>query len=110
MDLKSFYSCQSSGDVVDGDEPVEFDKDTAISVAMQILREPGDFIGFVGSNDKVLQFYYEESGEIWVEHPSQIDGGSFGKMISLFELESVLVNLPEKFHKMCIPDLEFRSW
>ena len=110
MRFKSFYSCRSSGDVVDSNEPMEFDKDTAVSVAMQILRDPGDFIGFVGTNDKVLQFYYEDSGEIWVEHPSQRDGGSFGKYISLNDLESVLINLPEKFHKMCIPSLEFRSW
>lgn len=110
MELKSFYSSQSSGDVVDSAEPIEFDKDTVIGLAMQILREPGDFIGFIGSNDKVLQFYYEESGEIWVEHPSQRDGGSFGKYISLSDLEPLLIKLPEKFHKMCIPGLEFRSW
>ncbi|ODB99029.1 hypothetical protein A3197_16685 [Candidatus Thiodiazotropha endoloripes] len=87
-----------------------FDKDTAISVAMQILREPGDFIGFIGTNEKVLQFYYEDDGRIWVEHPSQKDGGSFGKYIPVQELEPILINLPEKFHKMCIPNLEFRSW
>ena len=91
-------------------EPASFDKDTAVSVALQILRDPGDFIGFIDGNERVLQFYLQESGEVWVEHPSPKDGGSFGKLIPLSELESVLVNLPAKLHKMCLPGLEFRSW
>ena len=95
---------------MDSQSPIEFDKDNAISIAMQILREPGDFIGFIGANDKVLQFIYEDNGEIWVEHPSPRDGGSFGKYISVNDLEPTLINLPENLHKMCIPNLEFRGW
>ena len=35
-------------------EPASFDKDTAVSVALQILRDPGDFIGFIDGNERVL--------------------------------------------------------
>ena len=110
MEVKSFYSCQSSGDEVPSSEPVSFDKDAVIDVALQILRAPGDFIGFIDSSDRVIQFYFEESGEIWVEHPSPKDGGSFGKVVLFSDLEPLLKDLPCKFHKMCLPGLEFRAW
>lgn len=110
MEVKSFYSCQSSGDEVPSADPVSFDRDTAIDVALQILRTPGDFIGFIDSSERVIQFCFEEPGDIWVEHPSPRDGGSFGKRIAFADLEPLLINLPEKFHKMCMPGLEFRAW
>jgi len=110
MEVKSFYKCQSSEDEIKSSSPVLFDKDTAISVAMQILREPHDFIGFIDQDENVLQFYYEQTGDIWVEHPSQTDKGSYGKLIHIDEVESLLISLPEQFSKTCIPDLKFQAW
>ena len=110
MEIKTFYCCHSSDDDVPSSSPVVIDKDTAVDVALQVLRMPGDFIGFIDDSERVLQFRFEETEEVWVEHPSPIDGGSFGKNIAYIELEHHIINLPVKFHKMCIPGLEFQSW
>lgn len=110
MEVKTFYCCHSSGDEIPSSDPVVFDLDTAVDIALQVLRKPGDFIGFVDSNNRVLQFRFDESEQVWVEHPSPKDGGSFGKFVSYPEVEKLIKNLPEKLHKMCLPDLEFQSW
>ena len=110
MEVKAFYCCHSSGDEVPSSDPIVFDKDTAVDVALQVLRKPGDFIGFIDSSERVLQFRFDESEQIWVEHPSPKDGGSFGKYIPYIELEQHIINLPDKLHKMCLPGMEFQSW
>ncbi|UAB68713.1 hypothetical protein INR79_09120 [Vibrio sp. SCSIO 43132] len=110
MEAKVFYSCHSSDDHIPSSNPIVIDKYTAVSVALQILREPDDFIGFIDSNERVLQVRFEESEQLWVEHPSPKHGGSFGKFIPYSELEALVINLPEKLHKMCLPGLVFQSW
>jgi hypothetical protein len=110
MEVKIFYCCHSSGDEVPSSDPVVFDLESAVDIAHQVLLMPGDFIGFVDSSNRVLQFRFDESEQVWVEHPSPKDAGSFGKFISYPEVETLIKNLPEKLHKTCLPGLEFLSW
>ena len=110
MEVKTFYCCHSSGDEVPSSNPLNIDLVNAVGVALQILRKPGDFIGFVDSSNRVLQFRFDESEQVWAEHPSPKDGGSFGKFISYPEVEKLIINLPEKLDKTCLPDLDFQSW
>ncbi len=110
MEMNSFYNCRSSGDEVLSSSPVTFDKDTAISVAQQILREPKDFIGFTDFYGTTIQFHFDESGEIWVEIPFPQKGGSYGKHISLYDVENFIKELPETFTKECIPNGRFEAW
>ena len=56
MKLQSFYSCQSTGEHVPSSNPVELDRDSVISVALQVLREPSDFIGFIDAYGTTIQF------------------------------------------------------
>ena len=110
MKVKSFYSCQSTDDEVKSSDPVVLDRDTAIDVAQQVLREPRDFIGFIDEKGNTIQFYYDESGEILVEHPDSSKAGSYGKCILLSDVENVVKSLPEYFSKECISGLKFKAW
>ena len=108
--MQSFYSCQSTGDHVPSSDPIVLDKDTAIGVAQQVLREPNDFIGFIDSSGTTIQFYCDESGEIWVEIPNPDEHGSYGKHISRNEVELFIKELPETFTNESIPDGKFEAW
>ena len=90
--------------------PVALDKESAISMALQVLREPNDFIGFVDAYGTTIQFYCDDSGEIWVEIPYPSEHGSYGKHISLEEVEYFVQELPDIFTDECIPDGEFVAW
>lgn len=90
--------------------PVMIDKEKAVRVVQEILREPGDFIGFVDSSGMIIEFNYDESGEVWVEIPYPDEKRSYGKLISKNDLESFIEKLPKDFTKKCIPGAEIREW
>lgn len=110
MEVKAFYACHSKNDHVPASEPVHLDRDTAVSVAMQVLRDPHDFIGFVDEAGETIQFYYDECGEIWMEFPCPSEGGSYGRHISLEEVEAAVRDLPTRFTKTSIANSRFEKW
>lgn len=110
MIMQSFYSCYSTGDHVPSTKPIELEKDTAIDVAMQILKEPNDFIGFVDQSGTTIQLYYDESEKIWVEIPYPEKRGSYGMHISISEVELFVKGLPSRYSNDCIPNGKFEEW
>ncbi|MGY0216265.1 hypothetical protein ACWJJH_02630 [Endozoicomonadaceae bacterium StTr2] len=108
--MKIFYCCYETEDIVKSSSAIEVDKDTMISIALQILRSEGDFFGITDSNENTLQFIVCENDEIHAEIPSPEMAGSYCKTIDYPELEHMLINLPATISTTTISGLQFVQW
>ena len=110
MSFKTFYYCESTNDRVDAENAIEVDRDTLINIAMQILREEGDFIGVTSNFGCTLQFMVSGSGSLTMEIPSPENKESYAKEIHVSEIEDVLIPLKEDFCKESFSGMNFVSW
>lgn len=106
MNVELFYTCQSTGDDV-LPYKAEFNRNKVVELAHNVLKESDDFIGITDSHDTTVQFYFYDDANIMVDMPSPKEDGSYSKFITLDDIESIILSLPDIFTKDCIPDLKF---
>ena len=85
-------------------------KEKLLDFAMDVLREEEDFFGIVDPQETTLQFYVEESGDLWVEIPAPEEQGSYGKIITMSELLTIMKVLDVPFSKDMITGMAFVAW
>jgi len=100
MDYKIFYYCQKTGDEVESQTPLLTDRDTMISVALQTLRDEGDFFGIIDESNTTLQFMVQSNSEILIDIPMPAKGGSYNSIISPAELENTLLAINPPFRQL----------
>lgn len=110
MKINAFYCCSATGEDIPSSRPISIDRDKAIDLAKAMLKAPTDFVGFVDENGSTLQLIVEKSGSVWMEVPAPVEGGSYGKSITMHELDSAIGSMPMEFGVGCIPGMEFRPW
>jgi hypothetical protein len=104
-----FYNCQETGDRLDSSAPFPADRDTALSMAQQILRADADFFGIVDDTNTTLQFMVQ-GAQIWMEIPAPEKRGSFGQTIAFSELEPTMLSLASPFMPASFGGMKFSSW
>ncbi len=110
MKVRVFYTCYSTGESVDSSSPYETDFDTMVSMAQQLLRAEGDFFGIVDERGRTLQFMVQGEGEIWMEIPVPAEGGSYGRLLAVPDLEHTLLSVQHPLDPSGIDGLQFEAW
>lgn len=106
--MRIFYWCQSSGACVESKNPVVAQTEELASLAQQMLRQEADHFGMIDEQDTTLQFRHE-NGEIWMEIPAPQERGSYGRVLPLEDLPSIIASVKVPFRKEDL-DLTFQPW
>ncbi|WP_342662125.1 hypothetical protein [Thioflavicoccus mobilis] len=75
------------------------------------LQSEDDYLGILDADDQILQILVEPERErYWVEIPLDAAKASYGRHMSLAELNDLLAALPRLFEQDQIPGLRYRPW
>ncbi len=107
LQFKVFYSLQDRKDEVDSTAPVPMELSDVREDLLPRVREEGDSLGLIDSNGTTLQMKLNPGSEYWIEIPVPEEEGSFGRQITLEEIESLFQSMPEEFDVDCIDSLDF---
>ena len=98
QEYRIFYHCAETGDDAPSDEAVAYPLDTIIDMAMQLVREDGDFLGVLDGSGKCVQFISTGAGLVEVDIPDPAKRGSHKKSITESALENQVKSLASLFH------------
>jgi len=110
MNYRIFYCCYSTEDRLDSDKAVRMDRGSIIETAMQVLRNHRDFVGVTDDDETTLQFMVEEDGSVWMEIPRPLEGGAYGKLIAITDVERILLGLGARIDRQAFPGMQFEKW
>lgn len=113
-DFHVFYCRQRTGDSIDSYRPEPMPLRHIVDLALDVLKNTGDFLGLVDDDQGLLQFMYlaREEGDarpIRVEIPDMARHGTYTRQLSPCELPDVLRRLPKRLSKDTVPGLHFES-
>lgn len=111
MHYRVFYFFERSGDSISSASAIEM---TAKAIREQLLgrlHSQDDYLGIIDEQDNVLQILCEPGEDrYWVELPVDAARASYGRFMSLVELEDLFMALPRVFDRTHIPELEYKPW
>lgn len=111
MHYRVFYYFDRSGETVSSGSAIEMSIKAIREQLLGRLASADDFLGLIDDRDNVLQILFEPSGKrFWVELPVDAARASYGRYMSLTELEELILSLPRIFDRSQIPDLEYKPW
>jgi len=110
MEFRVFYMSHETEDRVDATEPYLTDRDTMVSMAQQLLRGDGDFFGIIDERGTTLQFIMQGEDDVWMEIPMPSKGGSYGRVLPIENLETMLLSIEPPFLPSRIEGLNFQQW
>ena len=110
MNFKVFFSCHSTSNRVDSQNPIVHDKSICIDLALQMLQDDGDFYGLIDDNNRAIQFIVNPDSSISMDIPIPEKQGSFTKIVSKEEVVDTLDSIKNPMDIHSIKGLEFKSW
>ncbi len=97
--MKTYYSIYEEDAHVSGAEPVNLEKQEILEISKKVFLGEDNFIGFIDSMGTLLQFLPTDEDIVWVEVPSPVKKGSYGKEVSLKEALEIISSLDGGFKK-----------
>jgi len=111
MQYRVFYFFERSSESVSSASAVEMSARAIRDQLLGRLRSEDDYLGIIDGNENLLQILYEPGAErFWVELPLDAARASYGRYVTLAELEELILNLPQVFDRVHIPGLEYKPW
>ena len=111
MHYRVFFFFERSGDSVSSASAIEMSARAIREQLLGRLRSEDDYLGIIDEQDNVLQILCEpQANRYWVELPMEAARASYGRFMSLAELEALVMSLPRIFDRSHIPDLEYKLW
>lgn len=111
MHYRVYYYFARSQEVVSSASAVEMSARAIRERLVPRLQSEDDYLGILDAEDQVLQILAEPGGErYWVEIPLDAAKASYGRHMSLAELNDLLAVLPNRFDQEQIPGLSYRPW
>ncbi|MBK1701034.1 hypothetical protein [Thiococcus pfennigii] len=111
MHYRVFYYFARSQEVISSASAVEMSARAIRERLVPRLQSEDDYLGILDAEDQVLQILREPGGErYWVEIPLDAAKASYGRHMSLGELNELLAALPGRFEQDQIPGLSYRPW
>lgn len=111
MHYRVFYFFGRAGDAVSSASAVEMSAKSIREQLLARLRSEDDYLGIIDAQDNVLQILCEPGGDrFWVELPMDAARASYGRYMTLPELEDLVRTLPQVFDRSAFPDMQYRPW
>lgn len=111
MHYRVFYLFDRTGESVSSASALEMSARSIREQLLPRLQTEDDYLGIIDTQDNVLQILCEPaSSRYWVELPLDAAKASYGRHMSLDELQDLMRQLPEVFDLREIPGLEYRPW
>ena len=111
MHYRVFYFFERSGESVSSVSAVEMSSRSIREQLLARLRYADDFLGIIDAQDNLLQVLYEPGEDrYWVELPMDAARASYGRHLSLPELDALIRELPQVFDRSAFPDMHYRPW
>jgi hypothetical protein len=111
MHYRVFYLFDRTGESVSSASALEMSARSIREQLLPRLQTEDDFLGIIDTQDNVLQILCEPgASRYWVELPMDAAKASYGRHMSLDELQELMRQLPKVFDIQEIPGLEYRPW
>jgi hypothetical protein len=111
MHFRVFYFFERSGDSISSASAVEMTARDIRERLLGRLHGQDDFLGILDAHDNLLQILCEPGGQrFWVELPVDAAKASYGRYMSMPELNELIDGLPQLFDREHIPGLQYRPW
>jgi len=111
MQYRVFYFFERSSESVSSTSAVEMSAKAIRDQLLGRLRSEDDYLGIIDGNENLLQILCERGAErFWVELPLDAARASYGRYVTLPELEELILNLPQVFDRGHFPGLEYKPW
>ena len=111
MHFRVFYFFERSGESIVSTSPVEMSVKSIREELLPRLHCEDDYLGIMDARDNVLQIL-RDSGQdrYWVELPLEAARASYGRYMSISEVEELILDMPRVLDRSRIPGLEYRPW
>ncbi|MEA3275976.1 MAG: hypothetical protein U9Q81_11930 [Pseudomonadota bacterium] len=111
MHYKVFYFFERSGETVSSASPVQMSAKAIREQLLHRFHSEDDYLGIIDDQDNTLQILCEPGEDrYWVELPMEKARASYGRYMSLADLEELMLSLPQVLDRSHIPDMEYRPW
>ena len=110
MSYKYYFTDYERDQHIKSDEAKTISLGDVIGIMNKVLTDPDNFVGLIDTNDVMLQFMVEESGDITVDIPLHERKGSFVKTTNLDEALAIVNALKSSIDAKAITGLEFKKW
>lgn len=111
MHYRVFYLFDRTGETVSSASALEMSARAIREQLLPRLRTADDFLGIIDPKDNLLQILCEPAdARYWVELPMDAAKASYGRHMSMGELQDLMRQLPQVFDRQAIPGLEYRPW
>ena len=106
-----FFSDYEAATFVPAEIPREVTLMGALTEFDALSEEQGGFFGVITADSSVVQFMYDESGELLIDVPIKARGGSLQRSSASFgECRELIIAVAQGLRVESIPGLEFVSW
>jgi len=111
MHYRVFYFFERSNDSISSVSAVEMSAKDIREQLLGRLHSEDDYLGIIDEQDNVLQIMSSpETDRFWVELPVDAARASYGRYMSLSELEELILSLPPVFDRSHIAGLKYKPW
>jgi hypothetical protein len=105
-EIKIFFLDVKTDESINGDHPIVVSFSQALNKFNQLSMEDGSFIGFEFTENRVIQFMYNESGSLYLDVIDPISKNTFGKKVDKSEANNIIQNVYRGNDPMNIRNLE----
>lgn len=111
MHYRVFYLFERSGECVSSASAVAMSPRAIREQLIPRLQTEDDFLGIIDAEENILQILPEPGQQrYWVELPMDAAKASYGRHMSLAEVEALVREMPVLFQREAIPGLQYRPW
>jgi hypothetical protein len=111
MHFRVFYFFSRSGESISSVSAVEMSAKAIRDQLLRRLHTEDDYLGILDAEDHTLQILREPGEDrYWVELPMDEARASYGRHVSLAELEELVLRLPQVFDRSALPGMEYKPW
>lgn len=111
MHYKVFYFFERSGESVSSASALEMSAGDIRKQLLRRLQGEDDYLGILDVQGNILQIIPEpDRSSFWVELPMDAAKASYGRHMSMEELDDLICSLPRLFDQEQIPSLNYKPW
>jgi len=111
MHYRVFYFFERSGESVSSASAVAMSARAIREQLLGRLHSEDDYLGIIDEEDNVLQIMREPGEDrYWVELPLDAARASYGRFMSMMELEELILSLPQVFDRAHITGMQYKPW
>lgn len=111
MHYRVFYLFDRSGESVSSASAVEMSSRAIREQLIPRLQTEDDFLGIIDAEENILQILPDPKRQrYWVELPMDAAKASYGRHMSLGEVDELIREMPVLFQRDAIPGLQYRPW